>query len=108
MLRTYPAFIPCSATTQNWFPIRPSPTGVRRGFPVFRPFVSSNAYPGSGQPRRKRELDWRVEEIFLKRVNDPMFHFSVHGRKQSNLSSLGCLSSAFEARRIMDSKLGEW
>jgi hypothetical protein len=45
MLRTYPAFIPCSATSQNWFPIRPSPTGVRRGFPVFRPFVSSNAYP---------------------------------------------------------------
>jgi len=41
MLRTYPAFIPCSATSQNWFPIRPSPTGVRRGFPVFLPFVSS-------------------------------------------------------------------
>jgi hypothetical protein len=50
MLRTYPAFIPCSATSQNWLPIRPSPTGVRRGFPVFRPFVSSNAYPGSGRP----------------------------------------------------------
>jgi hypothetical protein len=50
MLRTYAAFVPCSATSQNWFPMRPSPTGVRRGFPVFRPFVSSKAYPGSGSP----------------------------------------------------------
>ncbi len=50
MLRTYPAFIPCSATSQNWFPMRPSPTGVRHGFPVFRSFVSSNAYLGNGNP----------------------------------------------------------
>ncbi len=74
MLRTYPAFMPCSAPSQNWFPIRPSPTGVRRGLPVFRPFVSSNAYPGSARPIAS-ELDWRVQQVLLKRVFDPMFHF---------------------------------
>ena len=31
ILRTYLAFIPCSATIQNWLPTLPSPTGVRRG-----------------------------------------------------------------------------
>jgi len=56
MLRTYPAFTPCSATSQNWFPIRPSPTGVRRGFAVFLPFVSSNAYPGKGSPTASASL----------------------------------------------------
>jgi hypothetical protein len=74
MLRTYPVFIPCSATSQNWFPMRPSPTGVRRDFPVFRPLVSSNVYPGKGKSNRKRELDRRVKKIFLKRVNSPMLH----------------------------------
>lgn len=50
MLKTYPAFLPCSATNQNSLPICPSPTGIRRGFPLLRPVVSSNAYPGSGRP----------------------------------------------------------
>jgi hypothetical protein len=30
---------------------------------------------GQRQTHRKGELDWRVEEIFLERVNDLMFHF---------------------------------
>jgi hypothetical protein len=55
--------------------MRPSPTGVHRGLPVFLPVVSSNAYPGSGRPtHRKRELDGRVQQVFLERVNDPMLH----------------------------------
>jgi hypothetical protein len=29
---------------------------------------------GQRQTNRKRELDWRVHKIFLKRVNEPMFH----------------------------------
>ena len=76
MLRTYPAFVPCSATSQKWFPIRPSPTGVRRGFPVFRPF--EQRISGQRQTQRKRELDRRVQKIFLKRVNDLMLHFRDH------------------------------
>ena len=48
--RTYPAFMPCSATNQNCLPIRPSPTGVRRDFLPLRPVASSNAHPGSGKP----------------------------------------------------------
>ena len=91
MLRTYPAFIPCSATSQNWFPMRPSPTGVRRGFPVFRPFVSSNAYPGKGRPNRKRELDRRVQHVFLKRVDNAVFHFEsfAHITLMSRFSRTG-------------------
>src|SRR5215471_6487154 len=64
MLRTYPAFIPCSATSQNWLPIRPSPTGVRRGFPVLRPFVSSSAYPGSGRPIASASLIGGLRRYF--------------------------------------------
>ena len=30
--------------------------------------------PGWYKARREEELDWRVEQVFLKRVDDPMFH----------------------------------
>ena len=70
MLRTYPALFPCSATSQNWFPKRPSPTGVRLGFLVFRPLVSNNAYPGSGSSRPingiARQLNPIHDQIFRK------------------------------------------
>ena len=90
----YPAFIPCSATSQNWLPIRPSPTGVRRGFPVFQPFVSSNAYPGSGTPITSASLMGGLEKIFLERVNDLMLHFLFNGRARAILSILADLLSA--------------
>jgi hypothetical protein len=50
ILRMYPAFMPCSATIQNCPPMRPLPTGVRRGFPLLRPMVSRRAYPGAARP----------------------------------------------------------
>jgi hypothetical protein len=56
MLQTYPAFLPCSATIQNWLPTRPSPTGVRRGLPVLRPMVSRSAYPGGARPRANKSV----------------------------------------------------
>ena len=91
MLRTYGAFMPCSATSQNTFPIRPSPTGVRLGLPVFRPFVSSNAYPGQGQTNREREPDRRVQHVFLKRVENAVFHFEsfAHITLMSRFSRTG-------------------
>jgi len=97
MLRTHPAFMPCFATSQNSFPIRPSPTGVRRGLPVFLPFVSSNAYPGSGRPIAS-ELDRRVQQELLNRVYDSMFHFVrlpnaiiITVRTNRNAATVGCM-----------------
>jgi hypothetical protein len=34
---------------------------------------------GQGQPNRKRELDWRVQHVFLKRVDDAVFLFLCGG-----------------------------
>jgi hypothetical protein len=34
---------------------------------------------GQGQTQRKRELDRRVQEVLLKRVNDPMLHCVIDG-----------------------------
>jgi hypothetical protein len=64
MLRTYPAFMPCSAASQNWLPICRSPTGVRRGFPGFLPFVSSEAYPGRGNPTASASLIAGLRKYF--------------------------------------------
>jgi hypothetical protein len=63
-VRTYPAFMPCSATSQNWFPTCPSPTGVRLGFRVLRPFVSKNAYPGNGRPIASASLIGGLSRYF--------------------------------------------
>ena len=91
MLRTYPAFMPCSATSQNSFPIRPSPTGVRRGFPVFLPFVSSNAYPSSARPIASASLIGGFSTYFLKRVDNAVFHFEpfAHITLMSRFSRTG-------------------
>ena len=45
----------------------------------------SNGISGQRQTRRKRNLDWRVEQIFLKGVDNPMFHFVID---RTNLRSL--------------------
>ena len=79
-LQTYPAFLPCSATSQNWFPMRPSPTGVRRSLPAFRPFVSSNVYPGKGRPIASASLIGGLS----KGVNDPMLHFVISSQLSSD------------------------
>ena len=79
ILRTYPAFMPCSATIQNRLPMRALPTGVRRGFPVVRPVVSSSAYPGWHNADRKEELDGRIQHVFLQRVHNLMFDFCHDG-----------------------------
>ena len=52
MLRTYPAWRPCSATIQNVVlsSASPLPTGLRHGLPVVRPMVSSSAWVGGTTP----------------------------------------------------------
>src|SRR5262249_48615994 len=55
MLRTYEPFR-CSATTQSVSPSRAFPTGVRLGWPLFRPTVSRIITPGSGMPARAAVL----------------------------------------------------
>ena len=42
------------------------------GLPSFR---FQQRISGQRQSNRKRDLDWRVEYVFLKRVNNPMFHY---------------------------------
>ena len=46
-----------------------------RGFPVSRPIVSKSAYPG-GNAESKQQLNRRVEHVFLKRTNKPIFMFA--------------------------------
>lgn len=67
MLRTYPDCLPCSATIQNCVPTRPSPTGVRRGFPVLRPTVSSSAYPGRTIPAANNSLIGGFKRYFCRK-----------------------------------------
>ena len=49
---------------------------------------------GERQTHRKREFDWRVENIFLERVNDTMLHFSRAPRR-------AILALAASERRIV-------
>jgi len=64
MLRMYPAFMPCSATSQNCLSTRPTPTGVRRGFPLLRPMVSRRAYPGTARPTVSTNLRGGLKRYF--------------------------------------------
>ena len=43
--------------------------------PRFPPSRFEQGISGQQQTNHKRELDWRVQNIFLKRVYNPMFHF---------------------------------
>ena len=51
--------------------MRPSPTGVRRGFPVLRPVVSSGSYPGGAD-------DWVQYVIDRPMAEEPgkVFNYS--------------------------------
>jgi hypothetical protein len=84
MLRTYPAFMPCSATSQNSFPIRPSPNWRAAWVSRLPSSRFEQRISGQRKTNRKRELDRRVEEIFLKRVNDLMLHFVIGLRLVKN------------------------
>src|SRR5438132_633463 len=44
--------------------MRPSPTGVRRGFPVLRPIVSRSAYPGGAMPIANKNLIGGLRKYF--------------------------------------------
>jgi hypothetical protein len=78
MLRTYPAFIPCSATSQNWFPIRLSPTGVRRDFPLLRPWFRATRIPAAAdQSKQGYQLNARLPSCFSffgSRLDAMAFH----------------------------------
>src|ERR1700676_443927 len=45
--------------------------------PRLPPFCFEQRISGQRQTHRKRELDRRVQHVFLKRVNDPMLHFRM-------------------------------
>ena len=74
ILRTYPAFLPCSATIQNCPPTCPLPTGVRRVLPLLRPTVSSSAYPRAAKPNCEKKLERWIKNVLLQEVNDTTFH----------------------------------
>src|SRR5215469_13764140 len=44
-------------------------------FPSLPPFRFKQRISGQRQTYRKSELDWLVQKIFLKLVNNPVFHF---------------------------------
>src|SRR5581483_2339419 len=67
MLCHHPELVPDESIADgraSWLPRLPS-------------FCFEQRVSGQGQTRRKRNLDWRVKKIFLKRVNNPMLHFFV-------------------------------
>jgi hypothetical protein len=45
------------------------------GLPRLPAFRFQQCISRQRETHRKRELDWRVEKILLKHVNDPMLHF---------------------------------
>jgi hypothetical protein len=44
-------------------------------FPSLSSFRFEQRISGQRQPHRKRQLDWRVQHVFLERVDNPMLHF---------------------------------
>ena len=61
-----PRFHPMLCHNPESGSICPSPTGVRRGFPLFRPVVSSNAYPGCGRPAASASLIGGFSKYFWR------------------------------------------
>jgi hypothetical protein len=55
------------------------------------PFRFEQRISGQGQPNHKRNLDWRVEHVFLKRVDNAVFHFEsfAHMLLMSRFSRTG-------------------
>src|SRR6266567_4564890 len=51
---------------QNCRPTSPLPTGMRRGFPVFRPVVSRSARPGGAMPTANRNLTGGLSKYFCR------------------------------------------
>src|SRR5262249_46279630 len=45
--------------------------------PGLPPFSFEQRISGQRTARRKRELNWRVQKIFLKGVDNPMLHFAI-------------------------------
>jgi hypothetical protein len=48
-------------------------------FPCLPSFRFQQRISGQRQTHHKRELDWRVQKIFLERVDSPVFHFVSSG-----------------------------
>ena len=64
----YAARRPCSATIQTVSPSITRPTGVRRGWPLFRPVVSRIAIPGTASPALTADLTSGLNSRVLKKV----------------------------------------
>src|SRR5438552_12080399 len=83
--------MPCSATIQNCEPTRPSPTGVRRDFPVLRPVVSRSAYPGGARPIANESLIGGLSKYFCSRRTMRYFMFPrslFHDQPANNTPNL--------------------
>jgi len=51
--------------------------------------VSSNAHPGSGKPIASASLIGGLSKKFLKRMNNPVFHFVIGSQRSPTARSLG-------------------
>jgi hypothetical protein len=91
MLRTYPAFMPCSATKPELVSDAPIADWRAPWLPRFPPSRFEQRISGQGQSNRERELDRRVQHVFLKRVDNAVFHFEsfAHITLMSRFSRTG-------------------